>query len=393
MKNLIFIPYQDIFDFNNSKILTREYAILYFLLNSGYDKLICVNKPRTKLDEKEMNKISFVQGSIENNVYYHIENSKIIQYKSIINLGILLKKRGWWIDGYKRLCMQFDDILRSGEIIVYSNNPFASELLLYLKKKGANIIFDMMDNFSIHPSLKSREREFAFKGYKEISKIANFFSCNSDVTKKFCEENFDISPVLMKNGVFKLQNIKKEEIKQQAILNTEKEKFKYIAGYIGKLGKRVDENLVKVILQNCKDVLFVFVGPMLKDQNNSELVESIEKSNNAILLDAIPSTYVYDMLEKFDVLMIPHAIGERENGGDPLKLYQYLNTKKPIITTAIYGVNEFDEIITIEDNYEKWVEYFNEEKFKKINYETPNTIYWEYRVNDLLKYLENNEYS
>ena len=250
-----------------------------------------------------------------------------------------------------------------------------------------------MDNFSIHPSLKSREREFAFKGYKEISKIANFFSCNSDVTKKFCEENFDISPVLMKNGVFKLQNINKEEIKQQAILNTEKEKFKYIAGYIGKLGKRVDENLVKVILQNCKDVLFVFVGPMLKDQNNSELVEIIEKSNNAILLDAIPSTYVYDMLEKFDVLMIPHAIGERENGGDPLKLYQYLNTKKPIITTAIYGVNEFDEIITIEDNYEKWVEYFNEEKFKKINYETPNTIYWEYRVNDLLKYLENNEYS
>ena len=36
-------------------------------------------------------------------------------------------------------------------------------------------------------------------------------------------------------------------------------------------------------------------------------------------------------LIKFDILSIPHSVGKKENGGDPLKLYQYLTRKKYII--------------------------------------------------------------
>ena len=125
------------------------------------------------------------------------------------------------------------------------------------------------------------------------------------------------------------------------------------------------------------------MGPYLKGQMNKDLVELFETQNNVLHLEGVPSAYVYTMLKEFDILMIPHSVGKNENGGDPLKLYQYLTQNKPIITTAILGVDEFKKYIEISNSKETWSTYIHNcgGNFEQYN---EDGISWEKRIKPVM---------
>ncbi len=392
MKNLIFIPYHDIYDYDNSGIMTREYAMLLLFSESGIKDLYCIGKPRTLLDAKYYsNKNNFPELSYEYLLKQQINGSKKLRYFTCLNSDVFLKKRSWWPKGYNKLVEKLEkEKIDFENTILYSNNPFAYGLIEYCHKKGATIIFDMMDNFCEHPSLNEEERNTALKGYSIISKIANFFSCNSMAIKQFCNTSFNIDPILIKNGVFPPRLLKGLESSQYTTFLNEKKKYKRTVGYIGKLGLRINEEIIVEISKQCPDTLFVFIGPHLKDQKNLELMKIIKSQKNILYLGPVSSVYIYSFLTKFDVLSIPHAVGKRENGGDPLKLYQYLNTGRPVITTPILGVNEFKDIIRITNNTGEWIEFINNEEYKSLrNYNIPSNIYWNNRAKPLIDFIEN----
>lgn len=389
MKNLLFIPYQDIYDFDNTGIMTREYAMLWLLLDKKIEKLYCIGKPRTLLDAKYYNKNNdFPENSYEYVLKQKINDSIHLRYFSYLNTDIFLKKRSWWPKGYNKLIDKIDkEKLDFENTIIYSNNPFSYGFIEFCHNKGATIIFDMMDNLNTHPSLNEYEQNTAFEGYSAIAKIADFFSCNSVSIEEFCKSHFRINPILIKNGVFPPRTAEFLDLPQIETLDKEQKKYKRTVGYIGKLGMRIDEKLVSEICDQCPDTLFVFIGPHLKDQKNTKLINLFKTKKNLLELGPLSSVYIYSFLNRFDVLSIPHAVGERENGGDPLKLYQYLNIEKPIITTPILGVDEFKSLIKITNDSIEWIKYINEEEYKLQSYSAPKSIYWENRANDLLKFL------
>lgn len=393
MENLIFIPYQDIFDFTNTGILTREYSMLHFFKSQGVKKVYFVSKPRTILDKKKLKENEFPDNSVEAEVYHEILNGDKFRFEPFINTALFLKKRAWWVEGYEHtIKLVKNKNIDYKKTIVYSNNPFAYELLYYLKKQGATVYFDMMDNFAIHPSLNNSEQEVAEVCYKKIFSVANFITCNSKSILEFSEDKFKEKPVLIKNGVFPTQqNIKVTDVTIQNKLNELLEitnKYKTSIGYIGKLGLRLDEHLIENIVVNNPEVLFVFIGPHLTGQKNIALDKLFNKYENIISLGSIHSSYVNIFLEQFSMLMIPHSVGKYENGGDPLKLYQYLNLGKPIISTCIEGVDEFGDIITISNNYDVWDKFVKQDVMnKELTYEIPETIFWDYRLQPLKKFL------
>ena len=89
-------------------------------------------------------------------------------------------------------------------------------------------------------------------------------------------------------------------------------------------------------------------------------------------------------MNEFDVLSIPHSVGKNENGGDPLKLYQYLTRRKPIITTPILGVAEFDKYIEISNSVERWVEFINKTSYST-EFAKVDDFTWEQRLQPIFK--------
>lgn len=361
-KTLIFIPYQDSDNFLSEGILTREFAMLYLFWNLGYRKVINIKKPRTVLDRKGYLVLEeyFPDDTVEMAVKKIIENSQTIQYLPWFNLSQILKRRGWWEAGYRETIKQVN-INIDEEYIIYSDNPFAVDLLHHLRGNGGRLYFDMMDNFAIHPSLSERERKIALEGYKKIFTFSDYLSANSKQTCDYMRNYTSKEILLVKNGVFEKNEMKNNfELSSIQLIRKKKKGFKKCVGYIGKLGLRLDEKLIDSISQSCRDILFVFVGDYLKGQINNKLLKLFHERENVLHINAIPSAYVYPVLNEFDILSIPHAVGKNENGGDPLKLYQYMTRKKPIITTPILGVEEFKEYIYIESSAFGWIDCLNE---------------------------------
>lgn len=363
MKNkvLIFVPYQDSDNFMSDGILTREFAMLYLFWNAGYRKIINIKKPRTFFDKKsyEINNDYYPEGTVELDLKNILYSSKTVQYLTVINLRQIITRRRWWSSGYKKT-IKYLDLKDDEDYLVYSDNPFAVELLQYLSQKGCKIYFDVMDNFAIHPSLNKNEQKNALQGYKGVFDFANCISANSQQTREYMTQYSAKEIVLVKNGVFENNEAKDSlSLQEVQIIRDTKARYSNCVGYIGKLGLRLDADLIDSISQQCPDTLFVFVGGYLKGQINVKLLNLFKSRGNILHIDAVPSAYVYPILNEFDILSIPHSVGKNENGGDPLKLYQYLTRKKPIITTPIIGVDEFKDFICIASKSEEWVKYIS----------------------------------
>lgn len=385
-KVLVFIPYQDSDNFYSDGILTREYAILYLLWNAGYTKVINVKKPRTYLDKKryKVNESFYPEGTIECKIKHILDKSITAQMLPFFNLKQLFAKRGWWVEEFDKYNTLFT-LETDKEYLIYSDNPFAWKLIRQLHDVGCKVFFDVMDNFAIHPSLTEQERKVALDGYKNVFKYADIISANSQQTCDYMQQYVDQKIILVKNGVFPNNAAKSplsiEEVKQ---IRDIKKGYKNSVGYIGKLGLRLNADLIESVSSQCPDTLFVFVGGYLKGQINKKLIDLLENRENIIHINAVPSAYVYPILDEFDILSIPHSVGKNENGGDPLKLYQYLTRNKPIITTPILGVDEFKKHITIDDDVTNWVSFIKSDS-KMIKEIDSSAFSWETRISPIMK--------
>lgn len=388
-KTLIYIPYQDTDNFYSDGILTREFAMLYLLYNMGFEQVINIKKPRTFLDRKKysVHEDFYPEGTVEHEVKKICDSAETYQYITGFSMDQVFNRRGWWKRGYHKLEKKISlHKVVNEHCLVYSDNPYAVTLLKILKESGCKIYFDIMDNFAIHPSLSKKEQNAALEGYREILSFADMVSANSVQTCDFMK-NISGTPVaLVKNGVFQRKN--RDDLFIPGCVNLikkKKEEYKKCVGYIGKLGKRLDAELIDEVTENCPDTLFVFVGGYLKGQANVKL-EDIFLKKNVLHIDSVPSAYTYALLDEFDILSVPHAVGKAENGGDPLKLYQYMTTDKPIITTGILGVDEFKDSICIADKAYQWTDFISNDVGDSHTRDVKEFI-WETRIAPIKRWV------
>jgi hypothetical protein len=53
--------------------------------------------------------------------------------------------------------------------------------------------------------------------------------------------------------------------------------------------------------------------------------------------------------------LIPHLDNAHTAGNNPLKLYDYLTTGKPIVSTRIAGIAGFEDVVTVADDREAFI--------------------------------------
>ena len=386
-ESLIFIPFQDAYCFLNDGILTREYAALLQLKRYGAKSFTLVNKPRTILDARrfDIDEARFPQGTHESEARYILENALTINPASLLDPRQVLGKRKWWSSGYMRaLPLIKKDLSQS---LAYSNNPFSWKLLLELKQRGCTICFDAMDNMSTYPHFWKKEQEEAYFGYRTVLQFADFTSVNSLRTKQFFLDEFDKDVPLIKNGVF--QNILRPHARTSQVeyVTELKSAYRTCAGFVGKIGMRIDHRLIKHIANEGRDCLFVFVGPKLNGQCR-DFDDVVSECPNVIKLDAIPSAYLFEMLDVFDFLMIPYSVGKNENSGDPLKLYQYFLTGKPILCTSIKEVDSYAHLITVSDNCNVWADRLRQDAALHDYSSVVDDITWEHRFEPLAEFCK-----
>lgn len=392
MAKLIFVPWHDCQDFLSNGILTRDQYVLYAMAKIGINPAVACGKPRTVLNKpKTLPETVFAKGSVCGALREIYQNTARVESYRFIDIRQATLRRTWWSEVYQAYAGRDEFQGDLSDAVAYSNNPFAFPLLLALQNRGAKILFDAMDNFAIHPSLNMTEHNTAYRGYGEMAVHADFLSANSDETCEYFKQNFAKQPLLLKNGVLEdeygteaLKNAPKTPLENQ--LNEDKQSYKGVAAYLGKMSLRMDMELVEAVATQCPDWLFAFVGPQLKGQSD-ELNAAVARHGNIKYYPAISSTQVPSFLRAADVFTIPNTVGRNEIGGNPLKMYQYMMTQKPILSTPTPGVEEFPDIITSKATAGQWAETLHSwgEIMPKA-YEIPQSILWERRLSPMLDF-------
>jgi hypothetical protein len=109
-------------------------------------------------------------------------------------------------------------------------------------------------------------------------------------------------------------------------------------GCVGQIhSSAYDWELIEHLSASFPSVHFVFVGPRFKEQSTAAAIriESVFARPNVHWLGPKPHPHLPAYLRYFDVCINPLCVSEHNHRRSPLRLFDYLTTDRPIISTAI----------------------------------------------------------
>lgn len=104
---------------------------------------------------------------------------------------------------------------------------------------------------------------------------------------------------------------------------------KPVIGYFGAIERRIDYELLRELIKTNPDKSFVLIGPIDKYY----IKEEDYSAPNLFIKGPVPYELMPSVLKGFDVAIIPFKKDEVSNNIFPLKLFEYLGSGRPVVST------------------------------------------------------------
>lgn len=229
-------------------------------------------------------------------------------------------RRAWWtqsLPSYRSLPTNSDTV----PAIVWNPLLPSSSVAPQVFNGQRTIIFDLLDDWTVHFAFQSISAEVE-EGYRLMFQLADHVTANSEGTLALAHRFGRSDAVLMANGCDP----------ERFPTNSEAAGATTI-GYVGKIGLRVDLELIQEVCAALPEAHFIFAGPIL----DKEYLPALTAIPNLELLGDVHYDEVPQLLKRFDLGWVPHRVGEGEVGGDVIKTYEYRAAHLPVLTTPVIG--------------------------------------------------------
>ncbi|MGG7102293.1 glycosyltransferase [Rhodococcus sp. 24CO] len=186
------------------------------------------------------------------------------------------------------------------------------------------VVVDLLDDWSIHYAFESIAASVE-EAYRRSLGEATIVTANSEGTLALAKRFGRSDAVLMTNGC-----------DPDRFITNSKAEGKTTVGYVGKIGRRVDLDLVIEAASSLPGFRFIFAGPIL----DREYLAPLKSMNNIELLGDVHYRDVPNLLTSFDIGWVPHRVGKFEIGGDIIKTYEYRAAHLPVLSTPLIGAGD-----------------------------------------------------
>jgi len=200
--------------------------------------------------------------------------------------------------------------------------------------KNRKIIFDMSDDIPLFFRLKGRER--LYRSQMRLLKKAYASASIPVVTAKKIKEKYqqysrnDI--IVIPNG----HNFTSFSTSKSPIPDDMKNIPGPRIGFLGTLFIFTDDRLLEYLITQRPHYQFVFVGMVQKKFP----IERISKYPNVHLLGEKKKEEVGAYLDAMDICINPFKRHEVNDSVSPLKVYEYLAFRKPVVSTFMYSLQQ-----------------------------------------------------
>ena len=335
---LVAFPFHDWRKFQAGGFRTRDAHLLQeFGRDPRVESILVVNRPVSRAERLVRGVEPFVEGNVREQVRYGARVARLTDVGSrttVLDIadpslfGPVAKRRGWWFDvfgdpGTLRCFRWALERTESVDAVWIAWLPTVAAAVLEFHPR--RLVFDSLDNWLIHPALRSQTSR-AKAAYAAILPDAAATFVSGPASGKLLSA-WAPHVRLLPNGAD--PRFFAGSFERPADLPDPP-----VVGYAGSLAQRIDAELVADVATRLPDVAFVFVGPVLERRSLRPMLGL----PNVRLLGGRRYDQVPAYLAHFDVAWIPHRVGEGETGGDPIKMYEYWAAGRQVVTTAIDGV-------------------------------------------------------
>jgi len=214
--------------------------------------------------------------------------------------------------------------LKRPATVLLLSNPLAFPLLKVVPR-GTVVAFDAIDDWLNHPEIRDSRGRIE-EGYSRILERADVVVTNAEVMQSRLKQRGAKEVHLVRNGV------RSDWLQQPPWLPPS---GPIVLGYAGKLAKRIDVGTLCDIAEAHPTWRIELAGPVL----DSAWIAPLRGFANVVWLGDRPHDELPSLFRRWHVGLIPHNVGKLENGGHPIKLYEYLAIGVPVVTTPIGGVD------------------------------------------------------
>lgn len=193
-----------------------------------------------------------------------------------------------------------------------------------LARSNPGVHLDLLDDWTVHYAFR-RLRDEVESSYRRMFHDARTVTANSEGTLALAHRFGRNDAVLLTNGV------DPERFDQGRSGDP-----RPTVGYVGKLGTRIDVDLVLRAAAANPGLRFVFAGPVL----DGDFDKQVRESPNVTWLGDVHYEDMPGLLTTFDLGWVPHRVGEGEVGGDVIKTYEYRAAGLPVLSTPIAGIHD-----------------------------------------------------
>jgi glycosyltransferase involved in cell wall biosynthesis len=252
-----------------------------------------------------------------------------------------------------------------------------------------HLIFDILDDNLNFPSITEAKRKRLTEMYIYIANRATVITAVSEYLIKQTKELTGREDIhYLPNGV----NVEMFKTVPRDIPNDIKHIPHPRVTFVGAITSWIDLPLIEGVARKLRDIHFVFVGPIDQGAIDKQQLQKLFDLDNIHFLGGKPYSEVPKYLHASDVLLLPRTMDPYSLACDPLKLYEYLATGKPVVSTSHPSIKRFSEFVysgaTIDEIVEGIQKSLNRsEESARMQQSIIDRLSWETRIQKLLSLL------
>ena len=205
------------------------------------------------------------------------------------------------------------------------------------------VIYDCMDN---HPAFVNDECQMKkmIRQEKNLIKRADLVLVSSnhliDILKSRYGKKIDKKIILVRNGY-------NGAILEQAKTVSEKNHKLYTFAYFGTISTWFNFDFILRSLEDCADIQYELFGPLAGVQ--------IPKHERIHYHGTVEHEKLLENIKDADCLIMPFLINEIIEAVDPVKLYEYINFDKNILTCRYGEIERFKPFVYFYTGYDEFI--------------------------------------
>jgi len=202
-------------------------------------------------------------------------------------------------------------------------------------------VYDITDDWALVPSFSEKERSLIAEQDRELCARADLVVVCSEALER-SRVSRSKRVLLLPNGVMGgVGGVNGSGLPHP------------VFGYTGTLHRdRIDAGLLVRLARSCPEGSVVLVGP---DHLDAGTRATLAAEKNVHLCGPAPYAEIPRRMAGFDVCIVPHVMTPFTESLNPIKLWEYLASGKPVVSTNVAGFRDYSELCHVAGEPEEFI--------------------------------------